>query len=624
MENYKFNIGDIITIIHGGYESNDPFTFNGISSFSQTSNRTIEEIQFINGKNWYKVSNHGNWVTEEGLKLITPIKEQLLTINDLVKYEYYHVKGKKNDNYWAVFRFKTDFEGQNKAVYTCLLNSIEDYKKDDWVNLDHRITRKATAEEIQWLEICSKENKFIEFDKIKDYMKTKDGFIVGDWVKIIANGSGVGVKDNGLIAQLVDKTTVDHRFDYYQSPFAVKCRDGKYNAMDTKMYIKALSHEIPNNSVNTFPKEQPKAYDYEVVHCKTQEEWDFVCSKIKNPPSKECFENCDTDNSKGNCIDYNRHSSFCWKDYYVKRGDTLIYSFEEWCFKFNHKMPNNTPELSLLEQAKLKYPIGTRFICPYFKSDCLKGKGNLVDHHNLTISESGDITGSGMYYLRYKNQWAEIVQESPKLPIVGKVYDSSFQYVECICSYTGKEVGKIYEVYDSPDWFKTKQTIKKFMSFGNWTAWFKPSTYSEYLKQQNSITPEECINNDVIEVGDEVELIKTPHAGYYIGDRCIIQKVKNSNDFEVYKKGTTEIVGGCNFKGHWKITRKANTQTTTINKKVDEQLPKNIVQDTENWINTKPNKPKPQIFSDNYGKGSFNEKLILTKTIKKQKSNLVL
>ena len=76
-------------------------------------------------------------------------------------------------------------------------------------------------------------------------MVKTEKFKIGDWVKIVSDGSGVGVEDKGLIAQLVDKTTVNYIFDFYKSPFAVKCRDGKYKAMSTRMYIKAELHEIP-------------------------------------------------------------------------------------------------------------------------------------------------------------------------------------------------------------------------------------------------------------------------------------------------------------------------------------------------------------------------------------------
>jgi len=68
---------------------------------------------------------------------------------------------------------------------------------------------------------------------------------IGNWIKIVSCGAGVGIEDKGLIAQLVDKTTVDCIYDFYESPFAVKCRDGRYKAMSTRMYIKAKPHEIP-------------------------------------------------------------------------------------------------------------------------------------------------------------------------------------------------------------------------------------------------------------------------------------------------------------------------------------------------------------------------------------------
>jgi len=94
--------------------------------------------------------------------------EENLSIENLVKYEYYYTK---EEGYWSIFRFKSD-KKQNKAEYSCLINCIDDFRTNDWVSLNNRITRKATKEEIEWLELCSKHSKFIPFDEISSYKET--------------------------------------------------------------------------------------------------------------------------------------------------------------------------------------------------------------------------------------------------------------------------------------------------------------------------------------------------------------------------------------------------------------------------------------------------------------------
>lgn len=78
------------------------------------------------------------------------------------------------------------------------------------------------------------------------------------------------------------------------------------------------------------------------------------------------------------------------------------------------------------------------------------------------------------------------------------------------------------------------------------------------------------LNSNVIEVGDEVELVSgCSYAGYNIGDKAIvIEKNSNNINFSVYQKGTTKIISGC-APQYWKIIKKNNTPQTT-NTKTDD------------------------------------------------------
>lgn len=76
--------------------------------------------------------------------------------------------------------------------------------------------------------------------------------------------------------------------------------------------------------------QEKKSYKYEVVHCTTQEEWYFVCDKLNRSFAKRDFPNFDTMNLTLNG----------WKErkyYETQYKDCKIYSFQEWCDKFQYK-----------------------------------------------------------------------------------------------------------------------------------------------------------------------------------------------------------------------------------------------------------------------------------------------
>lgn len=71
-----------------------------------------------------------------------------------------------------------------------------------------------------------------------------------------------------------------------------------------------------------------KTYEYEVVHCETQEQWDFVIDKLQpNSFSKSWFKP-----DLGICF---KNFQWCEIDWYKNRN-SLILSFQEWCHKFGH------------------------------------------------------------------------------------------------------------------------------------------------------------------------------------------------------------------------------------------------------------------------------------------------
>lgn len=100
------------------------------------------------------------------------------------------------------------------------------------------------------------------------------------------------------------------------------------------------SHEYIVISFEQFKKwvlKENIQYKYEVVNCETQEQWDFVNSKLESEfklssstwkgyadKSCKCFNNIE----------------YCYLDFY-KNQNSLILTFQEWCDKFGHVNPLN-------------------------------------------------------------------------------------------------------------------------------------------------------------------------------------------------------------------------------------------------------------------------------------------
>jgi hypothetical protein len=133
------------------------------------------------------------------------------------------------------------------------------------------------------------------------------------------------------------------------------------------------------------PKEAKK-YDYEVVHCKTQEEWDFVFKM--NPGKlnygKNIYEK-DYKNGDG-CISLKElcHSPL---NFYLEEN-AKIYSFEEWCAMNNYK-----PDFNIKNQ-EIDYTF-IKDICryghpvPINESNLSKGLYNQISDSTLTREDFG-------------------------------------------------------------------------------------------------------------------------------------------------------------------------------------------------------------------------------------------
>lgn len=138
-------------------------------------------------------------------------------------------------------------------------------------------------------------------------------------------------------------TVVSH--DRHKSMFVVNpkghlhinllTREGESEEASASVYANGTWAEIVTlPSSDNSPK---KEYTYKVVHCKTQEEWDFVISKVPCC-SSTTFKSSKYDVTPGG-IEL-AQGSHCTLDWFRKKN-SLIYSFEEWCKLNNYNMPKS-------------------------------------------------------------------------------------------------------------------------------------------------------------------------------------------------------------------------------------------------------------------------------------------
>jgi hypothetical protein len=118
-------------------------------------------------------------------------------------------------------------------------------------------------------------------------------------------------------------------------------------------------------------------YDYEVVRCTTQEEWDFVIDNTKSTLKKEWFI-VERNQDGSNDIEYKKHYRLNNKHLFMQNAK--IYSFQEWCDKFGHK-PDFKPKFEVGKWYKINN-------CWYAKFLTIHGSGTYW-RHNESITSKG-------------------------------------------------------------------------------------------------------------------------------------------------------------------------------------------------------------------------------------------
>ena len=200
------------------------------------------------------------------------------------------------------------------------------------------------------------------------------------------------VSEKTYIVKILNNETPKHTFKWY---FKTSLRNIENNNENHNLIYpydyhknpiirKAEPHEIPVDKIES------KKYDFEVVHCKTQEEWDFVSNKLGRNSSVKYLEH-----ANNNCIRLDIPNSSFSKSSSIDHNFSIL-SFEEWCKRFNHVFPVESKELTSDDLVEGEYyqAIDTdNFIW------ILKHKDSYILITNKAFSEDPFITGNYKYRL---------------------------------------------------------------------------------------------------------------------------------------------------------------------------------------------------------------------------------
>lgn len=221
---------------------------------------------------------------------------------------------------------------------------IEDNVKCIWNGCDHasfKISWELMPEDF----ILPQENK----QEIK--------FEAGKWYRIN------GFKDTKWYARFLHyhEDTKQFLFSEDISIYGNYNNRNGYILLNNKVIIESMKdlseiqQYLPDGHVDKIV--QPKTYDFEVVHCKTKEQFNLVCEKLE-------YKNIDwNDYRDETCINLKArlYSSLSW----YNKHNSLVYSFDGWLSKyFPSKTKNNLKDLDIFGDSVTQFKVGDKVNIP--------------------------------------------------------------------------------------------------------------------------------------------------------------------------------------------------------------------------------------------------------------------
>ena len=340
--------------------------------------------------------------------------------------------------------------------------------------LNYRDTlRLATKEEKEWLLVCEKENKFIEFNEINNYINKETKFEKGRWYKMGNNwiSKFSHLKDNQFWGENINTISKYHDKSGWLSfkenepilitnlseiqeflptnhPDKIVKQEEKWK-VGNKVRFKSKSSEnaryfkkgIDNLAIKTI-NEKGSGYDCKIWESDKSDSWDVMFDELELIPNNSSVNTFNFEKGKYYRADYEDKITYFvyskivgnilytngWRwstettfndgredisTYYLDRIKNPIIVTEQEA----KGLPKQ--ELSLLEQAKLKFPIGTKYFCAVLGNPTV---------YEITKEDEFKLGTDNKCVYTYRNgaiyhslhdtiKWAEIVkQEDNSIP----------------------------------------------------------------------------------------------------------------------------------------------------------------------------------------------------------------
>jgi hypothetical protein len=246
---------------------------------------------------------------------------------------------------------------------------------------------------------------------------------------------------------------------------------------NSKTWAEVISKPEANLKVEALKPIETK-FEYEVVHCTTQEEWDFIRTTTTKANSKKWCEAI-KDYPAGVCI-YSNGMGWSSLGFWKRQDSTKIYSFQEWCDKFNHK-PDFKPKFEVMKEESL--------VGRYLKALVNNAENSQVIKENYykIIGETND--SFHIYVNSIKMGLTKKLTQNYELMPIGFTPDNIIpEYVECLnTAFTNFTKGKIYKLDSEGNCQMDNGNFTKgSMQYPKDKNYLKPSTKEAYEAQFKS------------------------------------------------------------------------------------------------------------------------------------------
>jgi hypothetical protein len=266
---------------------------------------------------------------------------------------------KKEDlqNNYVKLSSQQDYETVTKVLHEFGFRMCTDYKQNDKYYKEYPFL-KTTVKNEYYLYNYFSNSPEIPIQQFYDYLVSKtlkvEDLVEGEVYSTISNIGNYSlfkcsksksryysffISDNGFY----DKTNNNWNGSNIE-------KNLKLASPEEKKWLEACIKADKFISKEEALKPIETKYEYEVVHCTTQEEWDFVLSK--NSDSVCSIHNVEYIKDKCFTFGKNAYGTQSQLDWF-KQNNSLIISFQEWCDKFNHK-PDFKPKFEVGKWYKIK------------------------------------------------------------------------------------------------------------------------------------------------------------------------------------------------------------------------------------------------------------------------------